>query len=766
MATAAPPTLGATGLRGWLRDLALIAAPLALVAAAPRALTLAPADHLWVHTVMETLAVVVALAIAGLGWATRHQRPVSAAAVAGPTFFAVGLLHLAHMLSYRGMPTWVTPSGPNKAIDFWLVARATAALGLLALSRRSPRAPSWVLYGVAALVVIATSVAVLGFLPHLPVMFVPGRGLTATKVACELAVACAALAAAIRLRGSAAGDATLGRAALLLTGSGVPFVLYTSVSDAFNLLGHGYMLLGYLLVYRAVFIETVRAPYARLAASLAAQRASESRLADFAAHVPEVFWIADPATGALRYVSPGARAVLGVEPAALTTLDALLATYHPDDRAAAAAAVAAVGDGHRPVLAGRIQRPDGTSRQVQLAVFALGDRGETAGVISDVTEQHDAAAAMARAERMEAVGRLAGGIAHDFNNLLVVVFSSVDLAREDLPADHPTQADLVAIREAGGRARELTTQLLALARRHPGEARRIDAGRLVSRTVAMARPALGSSLELAVTVEPGVHPVRIDPTQLEQVVLNLLINARDAIAGSGRIGVSVARVGARIRLVVEDDGAGMAPEVAARALEPFFTTKEPGKGTGMGLASCDGIVTQAGGTITIDSTVGRGTRMIVELPVDHGEVTDGDAASAASVRGGAEAILVVEDEPLVRAFTERVLAGHGYRVTVAANGADALAALEADAAPVDLVLSDVVMPRMGGVELARRLAAVRPGLRVLLVTGYAPDVAAGPRFALLPKPYTADELLRRVREVLDQPPRAPEASSGVAAPPA
>jgi PAS domain S-box-containing protein len=389
----------------------------------------------------------------------------------------------------------------------------------------------------------------------------------------------------------------------------------------------------------------------------------------------------------------------------------------------------------------------------------------------DVSEQHRLEAQLRQAQKMESVGRLAGGVAHDFNNLLTVILGNVELLDAALPAGDRRRQETEQVRIAGERATALTRQLLAFARKQVVEPRVIQLNDIVLRTDLMLRRLIGEDIEL-VTMIGEVGPVLADPGQVEQVLVNMVVNARDAMPGGGTLTVGTLPVtlaegdphrdpdtkpGPFVRLSISDTGIGMDGATAARVFDPFFTTKEAGKGTGLGLATCYGIVKQAGGQILVESEPGRGTTFHVDLPratEPAAEETREDEWPPAR-RDGRESVLVVEDEVQVRRLAAGILRNRGYEVFEAADGAEALEVSGGFAGRIDLLLTDVVMPGMRGTEVARRLAAARPGLRVLYMSGYTDDErfrqeAGTSDFEFMAKPFTPTVLARRVREVLDR----------------
>ncbi len=394
---------------------------------------------------------------------------------------------------------------------------------------------------------------------------------------------------------------------------------------------------------------------------------------------------------------------------------------------------------------------------------------------TDITERRQLEEQLRQAVKMEAVGRLAGGIAHDFNNLLTAIIGSADLLLEDLDPASPARDDVTEIRRAGDRAAQLTRQLLAFSRRQPLTPRVIDVNALVADMDRLLRRLIGEDIELRTVLTPDLGAVRADAGQLEQVIMNLAVNARDAMPRGGKLTIETAnteldesyarehvtvRAGPAVMIAVSDTGTGMDSETLAHIFEPFFTTKEVGKGTGLGLATVYGIVKQSGGHVWVYSEPGRGTAFKIYLPRVTEPVEGVGAATAPTTLQGTETILVVENEVPVRELARRMLEARGYTVLTAAAPADALALVERHPEPIHLAVTDVILPGMDGPALARRLEQVRPGLRVLFVSGYANEAIVhhgvlDKGVAYLPKPFTAEALARKVREVIDAPSPAP-----------
>ena len=426
----------------------------------------------------------------------------------------------------------------------------------------------------------------------------------------------------------------------------------------------------------------------------------------------------------------------------------------------------------------RLRRKDGRLIDVEIAAKTSGTSPVVQVVsVRDITEARRGQEALRlsqeqfwQAQKLESVGRLAGGVAHDFNNLLTVILSGVEeLRHAGEPDSVPIQEMVEEIGTAAERARDLTRQLLTFARKQMVAPTAVDLGDVVRKTEKLLRRLLGEDVELVSSLAPDLWPVRCDLGLAEQVLLNLAVNARDAMPGGGRLHIETANVlldhddvvscpgmspGPHVRLVVSDSGMGMDAEVKAHLFEPFFTTKGVGQGTGLGLSTVYGIIAQSGGFIAVASEPGRGTVFTIHFPRTSGQASHAVPPLLPRISPGTETVLVVEDEAPVRAVTVRALAAAGYKVLVAGAGREALALAAREAGPIHLLVTDVVMPGMGGPDMASALGRLRPGLRVLFVSGYTRDSLdlrgeLPPGFELLPKPFTPAVLLERVRAVLD-----------------
>jgi two-component system cell cycle sensor histidine kinase/response regulator CckA len=492
--------------------------------------------------------------------------------------------------------------------------------------------------------------------------------------------------------------------------------------------------------------------------------------------------------GVVTYQSPSVRDVLGWGPDGLVD-GCFWERVHPESiegtRALFDQLVRSPGD--RVSSECLLRRGDDTYIVFQFVATNLLDHPAVRGIVvngKDVTEERHLAAELQQAQKMEAIGRLAGGVAHDFNNILTAIQGNVAIMAEQAGEESPFATELEEIRRGADRAGRLTDQLLSFSRRQVVQPEVLDLNEVVGDMRAMLERLIGEGIELVTHTAPDLGPIRADRGQVEQILLNLLVNARDAVNGSGRVEVTTRNedvtfadaraaeyqleAGQYVLLSVSDDGHGMDEDTRARIFEPFFTTKESGRGTGLGLSTVYGSVRQAGGFIGVRSRPGAGARFLVYLPrlnrAAAPVATAPESRRSRPVVGGGEVVLVVEDERPVRRLVARVLERRGYRVLQAEDGEEALALARQVGAPIDLMVVDLVMPGLNGREVAERLTPSQPGMAVVFISGYTADevvrqgIVAG-EHEFLPKPFTPDILAEKVATVLQRRPLDPAARS-------
>jgi len=493
----------------------------------------------------------------------------------------------------------------------------------------------------------------------------------------------------------------------------------------------------------------------------AGRQESEDRLRRIFDHVSDALFIADD-SGRILDANPAACALTGFSVEELRDLP-LLTVLPESANATGASRMLSAHNGQNGSASGQKR-----VLQIDAAAFTPGVMVYT---VRDLTNQSRLEEQLAQSQKMDAVGQLAGGVAHDFNNILTVILSYSSLLLSDFEESDPRREDVQEISNAATRASGLTSQLLAFSRKQLMEPRVISVNSVVVGLEKLLRRLIGEDIELATTLEPNLFLINADPGQLEQVLINLVVNARDAMPDGGRLNITTSNTalssghtdgrlaaapGDYVMVAVSDTGTGMTREVQGRVFEPFFTTKLQGKGTGLGLSTVYGIVKQSGGDVWIYSEPGEGTTFKVYFPrVMDGEESVIPREESLTATGGSETVLIVEDDASLRALSARILEGNGYTVLLARNGLEALAIASGHGGHIDLVASDVVMPKMNGRPLVEKLLESRKGMSVLFMSGYTDDevmrrgVIDG-RTAFLQKPFTPAQFAKKVREVLDQ----------------
>lgn len=488
--------------------------------------------------------------------------------------------------------------------------------------------------------------------------------------------------------------------------------------------------------------------------------------------------LATDAMGRVRFLNAVAESLTGwrSQQAAGTGIGRVFSLRDPvsgADLPNPAVALSRARSGERVDLSALLVARDGAERWIDLSASPIrAARGEISGtvvVFRDITEKRRLEEELRQAQKMEAVGRLAGGVAHDFNNIVTAILGFTEILLGESTPDDPRHSHLLEVKRAGERAASLTHQLLAFSRKQLLAPVVLNLNDVVEETRAMLRRLVEERIELTTRLDPDLALVELDPVRIQQVLVNLVVNARDAMPAGGRLLLETSnrlvaetetapaegcRPGPAVCLAVTDSGLGMDAATQARIFEPFFTTKARGKGTGLGLASVHGIVRQSGGWIEVESQPGQGSTFRVYFPASKASVAPPPVSESAEEAGGAETILVAEDEEGVRSLVSRLLESQGYRVIAAACGEDALRLVESTTDPIDLLVSDIIMPGMTGLELARRIAVARPGVPTLFMSGYTDEVLTqncrreGRNF--LQKPFAPREFLRQVRGLLDE----------------
>jgi PAS domain S-box-containing protein len=503
-------------------------------------------------------------------------------------------------------------------------------------------------------------------------------------------------------------------------------------------------------------------------------RQAQQRLQHLLEHSPGVlfsFPVGTPTEAS--FVSENSPRIFGFSPEDLARPGFWRDHLHPDDLPIADEALARLMSVGTSSFEYRFRHADDGWRWLRNELSLVRDTAgvplEVVGVTHDVSRQRQLEEELRQAQKMEAVGRLAGGVAHDFNNLLTAINGYSELLMLTLAEGDPSRHEVEEIHAAGERAASLTRQLLAFSRRQVLQPRVVDLNVVVGDTEKMLRRLIGEDVHLDAALSPGPLMVKVDPGQIEQVVLNLAVNARDAMPDGGRLTIRTGGLdvdgtdphngepppGSWVFLQLADTGSGMSEEVLERVFEPFFTTKEVGKGTGLGLSMVHGTVRQSGGCVEVESVVGVGSTFTVFLPRASAAVAAEIAAPSALKALGTETVLVVEDESAVRQMLVESLRSRGYDVLAAASAEEALALARDAGRRIDLLVSDVVMPDVRGPRLRELLLALRPQLRTLYISGYTDQdvdaVAEGIGVGFLQKPFTLTRLVNRVRELLDDP---------------
>jgi signal transduction histidine kinase/ActR/RegA family two-component response regulator len=533
------------------------------------------------------------------------------------------------------------------------------------------------------------------------------------------------------------------------------------------------LLLAVLALQARRHLRAIDATLRREAETVDALRRSEARLEEAQRVAQLGSWQLDPAAGRMALSAEMARLLGALDAAAGTDREAFLAAVHPDDRAAVADAMSGTaGDGQTVELIYRLHPPGGDERVVLLRSGEIGQGSARSlfGTVQDITERRAMESQLLQAQKMESVGRLAGGVAHDFNNLLTVITANLSIALDDATPDDPGYELLREAFDAAQSAAQVTRQLLTFSRRQIIDPKVLDVNEVIERVRRLLQRLIGEDVQLRVEAQPRLGRVRIDPAQFEQILINLAVNARDAMPQGGKLTIETAdvtlgeedgrshphvRPGEFVMVAVSDDGKGLTAEDKAHLFEPFYTTKSVGHGTGLGLPMVYGAVKQHGGSIEVYSEAEAGTTFRIYLPRVDAELEVQPVSASRRTAGGTETLVLVEDQEVVRNVATRMLRRWGYTVHAFETAEAAIAGVAALDERVHLLVTDVVLPDMNGRVLAERIQAPRPDIAVLFTSGYTGNVLArhgvlDPGLEFLAKPYSGEALAVKVREVLDR----------------
>ena len=655
---------------------------------------------------------------------------------------------------------WLSGAIASSSIrPLWLVWWSGDAMGVLVVAPvlltwlAAPRVRDARARGVEAVTLVVILVVLTHFLFKTPSSYV-------------YAVFPVAIWAALRFGPRGAATATL-----LVSGLAVGYTLRGLGPFVASTPTHNLALLQTFMALLAVTALVLAAVMTERNAAVQSLTESEAHYRVLFERNPNALWVYDLQTLAFLAVNEAALRQYGYAREEFLEMT-LKDICPPEDVAGLQDRLASAAEGLVAAGEWRHRRKDGTIIDVEITRDKMTFAGRPAGLTMahDITRRKSAEGQLRQAQKIEAVGRLAGGIAHDFNNLLTAIFGSAGLLLEDLSVDDRRRLDVEDIKGAAERAAALTHQLLAFSRQQVLAPQVLDLNALITDLEKMLRRLIREDVEFRTVLAPDLGAVRADPGQLEQVITNLAVNARDAMPQGGKLTVETANVdlddtyaeehgavvpGRYAMLAVSDTGVGMDAQVQGHIFEPFFTTKEKGKGTGLGLATVYGIVKQSDGYIEVYSEPGHGTCFKIYLPrlAAAAQPPAPKALPPASLRGS-ETVLLAEDEAAVRKLTRRVLEVHGYTVLTAADGEEALRLANGHEGPIHLLLTDVVMPNMSGPQLAQRVVSARRGTKVLYLSGYADDAimrhgVLEPGTAFLQKPFTPHGLARKLREVLD-----------------
>jgi len=732
-------------------------------------------NYLLFHSLAEIFSIVVAWAIFILAWNSRRIMDNNYLLFIGIAYLFIGDLDLVHTLGYSGMGIF-HGYATNLPTQLWIASRYMESLSLLIaplfLTRRLRADLVLMIYALVTALVLGSV-----FYWHIfPTCFVEGVGLTPFKKISEYIISIILIGAiTVLFQKRKEFDERVFRllvASIAFTiASELAFTFYISAYGFSNLVGHYFKIISFYLIYKAIIETGLTRPYTLLFRNLKqreeALRESEEKYRSMMEAMKDPVYICS-SDYRVEYMNPTmirrtGRDAIGEH--CFKVLHGLdeKCPWCMHDRAE-----------QGEYLESEIVSPkDNRSYHVSQSSIVHEDGSiSKVTVFRDTTDIKTLEDQFRQAQKMEAVGRLAGGVAHDFNNLLTTIIGYADLMLIDLAEDHPFREKLEQIGQNGKRAARLTRQLLAFSRKQILQPVVLDLNELIKGFVKMLDRLIGEDVELETVLVSGLRLVEADPGQMEQIIMNLVINARDAMPDGGKVIIETANTdldedyakahdvslqpGPYLMLAVSDTGTGMDEETRSNIFEPFFTTKEVGKGTGLGLSTVYGIAKQSGGYIWVYSEPGQGTTFKIYLPAVAGEAVQGKKEQPpADDLTDSETILIVEDDDMLRNLAREILQLQGYRILEAENGIEALRISEEHGGQIHLMITDVVMPKMGGKKVADRLQPIYPLMKVIYMSGYTDNSIAhhcilAPGLNFLQKPFSPEVLARKVREVLDK----------------
>ncbi len=759
-------------------------------------------NYLFFHGLTELFSIVIGLSIFVLAWNTRNLSPNSYLLFIGISYFFVAVMDSIHTLGYKGMSVFSLQGGANMPTQIWIAGRYLQGISLLIapglIGRKLKPVPIFIIYTLASAALLSAI-----FSGVFPDAFIEGAGLTHFKVVSEYIISLFLAAAIIYLWKKrdyferSVLNMLIWSMAMTIA-SEMAFTLYNDVYGFLNALGHYFKIGSYYLIYAAIVKTNLKKPYESLAVEIDNRRRSEEALREqeeelsiIFENVPFIMMLLD-VERRVRRVNSFAGAFSGLSTAGMIGMrggEALRCVHALD-------VPEGCGFGphceqcivHRTVISTFETGKGNAQLEARLLFFLHGEKKEITFLLStaklsvrkqpmvlvsiqDITEQKKLEGQLRQAQKMESIGQLAGGIAHDFNNILSAIIGYGHVTLMKMSTDDPQRLNVQCILDAADRAAHLTKDLLLFSRKQISDRRPVELNAIIRAVEKFLIRVIGEDVAFKTTLYEGSIPVLADVHQLEQVLMNLATNARDAMPKGGVLSVVTEQImldkafvsyhgygkpGAYALVSVSDTGEGMDEHTRKRIFEPFFTTKEVGKGTGLGMAVVYGIIKEHEGYINVYSEPGKGTTFRIYLPVIESGVTEEKkAVSADYLERGTETILLAEDDEALRKLTVSVLRDFGYEVIVAVDGEDAVKKYTENTDRIQLLLFDIIMPKKTGKEAYDDIKGIKPGVKVIFLSGYAPDMIRQKAMlehieTVVYKPISPADLLKKVRKALNE----------------